>query len=153
MPVLATAASWLERSRWKTDSASLRRVPRADGVDGWAFEVRLRPALYPGVTLEHPFPNWSRWHALVVTIDSDDVEPLRLILKIVDAAHNNETDDRFHRAIDVRPGKQVVRIELADVAAAPRGRRLDLTRIDYLQIFAVRLPHSATFYISDIRLQ
>ena len=84
---------------------------------------------------------------------SNPAEPLELIVKLQDKIHNGEVDDRFHRIVRLTPGRHEVRIPLSEVAGAPRGRRMDLTRMGMLQFFAIQPPQRRTFYLDNVRLE
>ena len=51
------------------------------------------------------------------------------------------------------PGRRRVRIALSDVVAAPRGRKMDLRGISFLQLFTVHLDSPRTLYLDNIRLR
>ncbi|MCE9555813.1 MAG: VanZ family protein [Planctomycetes bacterium] len=160
MPLLASFESWHEPDRWWVNEADIERVA-AHATDGlWALKVDLHPGQYPGVALSEPPPDWSRYKELVFDIDvepivkgDDPAEPLELYVKLQDLHHNGEHNDRFHRPLRLTPGRHEIRIPLSEVAAAPRGRRMDMTRMGMLQFFAIQPPERRTFYLDNVRLE
>ena len=157
VPLLATFEGWGETARWSARDAQIRQV-EAHATEGqWSLEVNLMRGKYPGVTLEEPPSDWSPYNELVFEIDvapgAARTEPLELIVKIEDENHNGHYDDRFHRTLQLAPGRHEVRIPLADVADAPRGRSLDLSSIQMLQLFCVNLTEPRTFYLDHVRLE
>lgn len=160
MPMLASFENWLETDRWWTSEAVVQRVASHATAGRWALRVDLSPGHYPGVMLSEPPPDWSSYKALVFDLDVEPVvqednpaEPLELIVKLQDLNHNGEHDDRFHRIVRLTPGRHEIRIPLSEVAAAPRGRRMDLTRMGMLQFFAILPPERRTFYLDNVRLE
>ena len=160
MPRLASFEHALELTRWRRQESRVRRVSEHATHGDRALRVELLAGTYPGVSLESPVADWSQYDelALDVTLPTGGpldlpAKPLDVIVKIEDEMHNYETDDRFNRRVRLHPGRQEVRIALSDVAAAPRQRELDLRQIKRLQIFAVRLKATRTFYLDNIRLE
>ena len=74
-------------------------------------------------------------------------------MKIVDREHDGRFDDRFHTAIRLAPGRRTVRISLAEVAAAPHTRSLDLAQIAYFQLFTTDLDRPRTIHLDGIHLR
>lgn len=153
MPVLASFERPLELSRWMSNDCRLSRV-RSHASDGsWALRVDLEPGKYPGPNMIFPWRDWSQHKELVFDVTLDDGPPLPLVVKVVDREHDGRLDDRFHAAIRLTPGHRTVRIPLAEIAAAPRTRRLDLAQIVYLQLFTIDLEHPRTLHLDGIRLR
>ncbi|HYW80513.1 MAG TPA: VanZ family protein [Thermoguttaceae bacterium] len=152
MPMLSSFERSLEMSRWSKADARIRPMPMhaTDGL--WSLRVALRPAIYPGATMEYPYPDWSVYEALEMDIFLEGADPLDLTVKIEDALHNDEPYDRFEQRVRLLPGMQRVRIALRDVAAAPRDRKMDLRRISRLQFFAIRLNSPRTFFLDNVHL-
>jgi VanZ family protein len=153
MPQLASFEHPLELSRWHASEARLRRVRGHATQGSWSLRVDLEAGVYPGATMQWPGPDWSAFEQLAFEVTLEDGRPLDLVVKIEDAAHQGEYHDRFHRAVRLGPGSHPVRIRLADVAAAPRGREMDLRRIRKLQLFTVRPGAPRTFYLDNVRLE
>lgn len=153
MPLLSSFEHALEMSRWAATDSRIQRT-RMHATDGlWSLRVDLQPAIYPGSTLEHPYGDWSGHEAIAFDVFLDGPSPLDLIVKIEDVRHNYERDDRFERRVRLLPGMQRVRIALSDVAAAPRDRTMDLSRVSRLQFFAVRLTSPRTIFLDNVHLR
>ncbi len=97
-------------------------------------------------------PDWTAYRELAFDVTLEFPEQLSLIVKIHDQAHNLETDDRYHYFANLTPGLHHIRIPLRDVQHAPRGRLMDLSRMQMLQFFTVRLEKPARLYLDNIRL-
>lgn len=163
MPVLASFETEVELSRWLVDDGKVTRTQNHATDGDWALRVELVPGEYPGLMLAWPVHDWSAYDELVFDlyvdagasgseIDAAD-EPAVLILKIEDAAHNGEYDDRFHRGLPLTPGSREIRVSLSDVELAPRDRRFDLSQIARMQLFIHRPTASHTFFLDNVRLQ
>jgi len=160
MPLLASFEGWRELDRWWSGEAEMKRV-ESHATDGrHALKVDLFPGVYPGVVLVEPPRDWSGYKTLAFDVEvepdpSGDTRaaPLELIVKIEDLAHNGEYHDRFHRLLKLHPGRHEIRIPLAQIAAAPRGRAMDMQQIKMLQLFSIGLPRQRTFYLDHIRLE
>jgi hypothetical protein len=127
------------------------RAHASDG--GWALRIDLQPGEYPGVSLEHPLPDWSRYDVLRLDLVLDDGPPLVVVVKIEDRHHTGDYHDRFHQSTRLMPGENDVRVLLSEVARAPRDRPMDLTRIARVQLFTGRLDARRTLYLDNVRLQ
>ncbi len=152
VPVLASFESSSELLRWDGNRSRLARVQTHASEGNWALRVELRPGEYPGAALDPP-ANWSRYEELRLDVFLDAGPPLPLIVKIEDRLHNLEPEDRFDRLFQLEPGENHLRIPLADVAAAPRERAMDLSQIAFMQIFTLDLEHPRTIYLDNIRLR
>ncbi len=153
MPQLATFEHPLELSRWVGRECRVTRV-RCHATEGsWALRVDLQPGKYPGITLRDPPPDWSSYVQLVFDVELDDGPPLDLVVKIEDIEHDGEYYDRFHQKVRLSPGRHQVQVALTDVAAAPRGREMDLRGIASLQLFTVQLDCPRTIHLDHVRLR
>lgn len=152
MPQLASFEDPLELTRWSARGARLQRVRRHATDGSWSLRVELRGGRFPGATMLWPVPDWSGAEELRLDLVLEHGPPLDLVVSVEDARNNGRYDDRFHRAFELTPGTRRVRIALADVAAAPRGREMDLHRIDKLRLVAIRPGRSRAFYVDNVRL-
>jgi len=131
----------LQRERFGAGEASLQ-------VESAALRVDLRAGKYPGFAL-NDFPNdWRGWRYLVFDLENPDTTPLPLRCRIHDATHNHEHFDRYNRRFILMPGRQQLRIDLAEVATAPRGRAMDMTALRLPLCFTPQLqqPRSLRLY-------
>jgi hypothetical protein len=158
LPMLASFERAREMDRGYEASATRLRVKSHATHGQYAMQVDLHPAKYPGVGILEPPADWSPYKTLAFDIDvapsgRDPSSPLKLIVKIEDAGHNGEYDDRFHLELRLTPGKHEVRIPLADVVVAPKRRQLDLKHIALLHWFTIDLAEPRTFYLDNVRLE
>ena len=170
-PQLATFERTLEFWRWTPHDACFERSERYATEGTRSGRLDLYPAQYPGVVLTLPDKDWSTFERLKLDITwagaQDDVKddgtddvaqlksisPLQLIVKITDLQHNQEHDDRFHKHLQLTPGKHTIEIPLSEVLYSPRDRRMNLSAINLLQIFARELKQPTTVYLDNIYLE
>ncbi len=153
MPVLGSFERAGEDFRWAAKESSVLRDPTHVTSGSWSLRVDLRPGIYPGISLPLLPPDWSGFDSLLADVWLAGAESLRIVVKVTDRAHNNEHEDRFQRAVVLSPGANTIRIALAEVAAAPRNRQLDMQRVATLSFFTVRLKTPRTLYLDNVRLQ
>ena len=132
--------------------------PSAAGAGATAGPARfarldLKPALYSGISLVEPYPDWRGYRRLVLTIASDLDAPLLLNIRIHDAAHDQRYANRFNRQFSVRPGMNRLVIPIDDVRTAPDRREMDLARIRGIVLFVHQLDHPTHIYLGPIVLE
>lgn len=140
---------------WKAD---LERTPRPAGwgsgqAQDKAGLVTFRGGDYPRYVLKEPVRDWSHHRELVFEVFSQLGTPVEIVLRIDDAVHNQEYDDRFNRPLMVSPGANLFRVPLADVRRTPRGREMDLTHIARIVIFTVEPPQPLSLFFDALRLE
>lgn len=153
MPQLASFERPDELARWSFQESRAECDPSQATHGRFSLRLELVAGVYPGATWAWGPPDWSGYRQLVFDARIGEPPPLDLIVKIHDRAHNQEHDDRFHRTIRLGSSWQEVRINLAEVAAAPRTRTLDVRQIAVLQFFAIRPNRPRTVYLDNIRLE
>lgn len=112
--------------------------------EGWSRQLRLPAGKYPGVEVVPPLGDWSGYRELVISALSQESRDFELQLRVNDASEDTAFDNRFNRGITVVPGVNEFRIPLTAVAVTPRGRLLDLAKVERVVLFAAELsePHS-----------
>jgi hypothetical protein len=105
------------------------------------------------VAFDEPYPDWSGHLRLVFTIVSDLDAPLRLVVRVHDAAHDQRGKDRFNRSLTVSPGVNRFAISLDDIRRAPDRREMDMRRIRGIILFAYRLNAPTHVYLGAWRLE
>ena len=117
---------------------SLQPLPArwARSGDDLSLRIDFTAAVWPGVSLDEPEPDWRGFSALVLDVTNPDETPLRLTVRVHDAAHDQRYEDRFNRAFEVMPSSRVaLRIPIQDILAGPVGRPLDLAHIAGIVVF------------------
>ncbi len=99
------------------------------------------------------FPaDWQSFQYLSFDIFSPIAEPIAINLRIIDAQHNWEYDDRFNKHIPLQPGLNHLTIPLSDIENGPKARKLNLDEIKEILFFGSPRADKAKLYIDDIRL-
>jgi hypothetical protein len=139
-PVLADFSERYDRYFILQQSADFSPAPLpaqwASRAGEQALHVQLFNGAYPGMNFIELRPDWSGYSTLAIDLTNPTSQTLRFVVRVHDAAHNDEMSDRFNRRLELRAGtRQVFRIPLREIAAAPKTRRMDLHRIAGIIIF------------------
>jgi hypothetical protein len=154
--IVDLAADWshpfVQLNHATLDPAPDPSVCPAPGA-GHLVGLQLEPATYPGFSVIEPYPDWRGHDHLVLEIVSTQAAALELTLRIHDAGHNQAYTDRFNRLLSLSQGNNRFRIVLADVSNAPAGRRMDMSRIAGIVLFAADGGGPASFCLGVLRLE
>jgi hypothetical protein len=158
MPTLfALDGSWWERRLVRPGTSTLTPNARPPALPAGFSEplarLDLKPARYPGVTLDEPFPDWRGYERLRFTVVSDLDAPLRLTIRVHDALHDQRFEDRFNRTLTIAPGVNRLVIPLADIRTAPDRREMDMSRIRGIILFGDRLSAPTHLFLGCLRLE
>lgn len=154
-PVLADFETPGETSRWGGD-AEFARDRQFVRNGRYSLKIELNTTTYSGVSLNYFPSNWNDFRYLRFDLFNPGDRALNVTCRIHDALHaDNELryNDRFNRSYRLEPGWNAIRIPLADVAAAPRTRTMNLQAIRDFSIFAIRLSQPQTLYLDYVRLE
>jgi len=138
--------------------ARLQRAPLpprwARAGDPASLHLSFGRGLEPAFDLFEPSPDWRGYSTLAIDLTNPGPDPLKLMLRIHDSQHDWSYQDRFNAPV-VLPAavRTTVRISLAAVESAPAGRRMDLSRIANLMLFASGPAAGTEFYVSRIWLE
>jgi hypothetical protein len=158
-PVLADFSQRYDRYFILQQSAEFSPVEMpatwARAKDESAMRVRLLDGPYPGMHFIEPPPDWSGYSTLAVDLTNPTPLNLQLILRVHDAEHDNQPEDRFGKHFELPAGtREVLRIRMQDIEAGPKTRRLDLHRVAGLIIFrASDSPAAGELYLSRVWLE
>ena len=155
LPTLASFDSYLGNRFMRLQNAKIEISPAPDG-GGSRAKIGLRKNAWPGVEFHDIWPDWSSYTTLVVELEAIGAEPLQLNIRAHDRHHrtgDQPYSDRFNRRLTLLPVPQVVRIQLADIASAPKGRRMNLTQMQSVMIFGSKEAQGRQFWLSEIRLE
>lgn len=117
------------------------------------IHLKLDVAMYPGVSMDEPFPDWTSYSVLVLPIYSENTTTFDLVLRVHDVNHNNQYRDRFNKYITVKNGINYFRIPLNEIEESPISRKLDMSNIRNLAIFMDKPASPVRLYIGPIRLE
>lgn len=128
-------------------------VPGATPAGEGFLRLTFLPARWPGVTVREVYPDWSAYDTLAFDIWADTPAPVAIVLRVDDRDYDGVTfDDRFNRELTVTAGLNRFRIPLAEILAAPAGRRMDVTRMERVLLFADGPDAPFTVYWNGLRL-
>lgn len=130
-------------------------APWASEAGEKAMRVELLDGPYPGLDFIELRPDWSGYATLAVDLTNPTPLALQFVLRVHDAAHDNQPADRFSRRFELAPRtRQIIRIPLQDVAAGPRARELDLRNVAGMIIFRTDdSPRANELYFSRAWLE
>jgi VanZ family protein len=120
-----------------------------------SLRVELSTQLYSGVGLKHFPADWSGYRLVRLHLYNPDVEPLELYFRIHDQLHrlhDSAHSDRFNSSFTLPQGWTKIEIPLAQVAAAPKNRSLEMTRIAGMLLFVGKLERPRSFNIDEVLL-
>lgn len=153
-PLLSGFETPFEVSRW--GGPCRRQVDSAQVYSGKAsLRVDLDTRRYAGIALKHFPADWSGYRQLRLHIYNPQSEPFPFYFRIHDQAHSasgNRYSDRFNTSFKIAPGWTRLEIDLEQVAEAPKGRRLDLTKVAGVNLFVAKLDEPFSFYLDEILL-
>jgi len=150
-PVLAgfSRAEELERFEWSDSTPSWPEPStRGSGVT-----VTLWPARYPGFALKYFPRDWRGYRDLVFAATNPSAEPLPITIRVDDLHHSHRYTDRFNARYVLSPGRNEVRVPLTAIELAPRGRRMDLSRVHEVRVFSANLREPREIVVESLRLE
>jgi hypothetical protein len=153
-PLLSGFETPFEVSRWSGSAA--RSIERDISFTGRAsLKVRLSTHRYSGIGLRDFPQNWTGYRAVGLQVYNPAAEPLTLHFRIHDRfhrQHDNAYSDRFNTSFQLHAGWNQLRVTLADVVAAPKGRPMDLRQVAGLGVFVGKLERPRTIYLDEVKL-
>lgn len=148
-------AFWSSKVIWANNKSNLARV---EAPSGWRNETHVgrinfpKGARYPGLSFAYIYPDWSQYDFLKFELYSNELEALSLTVRVHDTSHNNKYSDRFNHRIVIRPGLNKYSIPLSKIKSSPRGRNMDMQKIEGLAIFMVKPQVTSYVYLDNLRL-
>jgi VanZ family protein len=119
-----------------------------------ALEVEFVGGPWPGVSWHEPIPDWSAYRTLLIDVENPDATKLGITVRVHDRGHWQNYRDRFNRHFELAAGeRRTLRIELADVARAPKGRLMNLRQISNIALFRDAPEGSRRMRIYTLRLE
>lgn len=153
-PLLSGFETPFEADRW-TGSAE-RTVSRQQAAVGRAaLMASLVTTRYSGVALHYFNGDWRGYRYFEARVYNPSSALLPITCRINDAEHDQgrqRYDNRYNRIFELKPGWNRLVVDLADVAAAPRQRTMDMSRIRGVGLFVTRLARPLVIFIDEVRL-
>jgi hypothetical protein len=122
--------------------------------DDDALEIEFVRGRYPGVSLREPVADWSGYRTLLIDVENPEAQTLGFTVRVHDRNHWREYSDRFNRHFELAAGeRRTLRIDLADVAQAPKGRVMDMRQIANVAVFRDTRAGSRRMRLYSLRLE
>ena len=119
-----------------------------------AAHVRFLPQPYPGLNFHEPWSDWRGYASLAIELANPAERPLELVVRVHDARHNNEFNDRYNKRITLPAGARAVfRFPLEEIRSAPAGRVMDLANIRGVIVFKENDSPPDEMYVSRLWLE
>lgn len=153
-PILSDFSTPYELSRWSSNNAVFYIEERGDNH---ILKVRFRrDARYSVLALNSFGSAWNKYNELVYRVNNPGSHSLNIYVRVHDREHKYSHfayEDRFYRAIKLKPGRSEIKIKLLDIYKAPEGRKMDLTEIESIMLFTVNLEKDAELEITKVFLR
>jgi hypothetical protein len=108
----------------------------------------------PAVQMVEPSPDWRGYSVLAADLTNPGDAEVQLTFRVLDAHHDWSHEDRLNLPLVLAPGtRTTVRVALAEVAAAPATRSMDLARIANVMLFGVASAEPGVIYVSRLWLE
>lgn len=121
---------------------------RREGID-----LQFGPGSYSGFKLYDMPSDWRDYRQLRLSLQLDGSEPLTVVCRVHDVRHDQRMTDRFNRRYVLSPGPIELAIDLADVAAAPHGRRMTMDDVLELGCFTASGQQGRRLLLREVRLR
>ncbi len=154
-PVLADFEHVNELRRWELNNAqiALQQTHVRHGISGLA--INLTEGRYPGISLKELIGDWRAYRYLKLNILNPQADEQRMELKIYDKQHlknGHPYADRFNRVIKLRPGWNLISIDLNDIRLAPKRREMDISDMSTISLFLHNVKKPKQMYMDYIYL-
>lgn len=108
---------------------------------------------WPGLHLIEMPSDWSGYRTLRFEAFNPQASPLKIVVRVHDAHHNNEHGDRFNRTFKLAPGEQTIEVSVEDILNTRSGRVLDIKRIDGMMVYMFKPASIMTLYFDNFQLE
>lgn len=158
LPLIAGFEHKDRAERWGKLASQIERIKRHASQGSYSLGVQLGTASYSGLALTRIARNWSEYERLDFDLFNSGNEGFAMTLRIHDARHESgerrwQYNDRFNKRIHVQPGWNHYSVDLNEVANAPKGRKMDMSAIRDLSLFAVKLDEPEVIHVDNFRLR
>jgi VanZ family protein len=122
----------------------------------YSLKVELSARKFTGVVFNRMINNWSAYKTLAFDIYNAGPDAFTMIVRVNDAQHNLNgwaKQDRFNRELQLEPGWNHFAVAMDDIRNAPDKRKMDLTKIVWMEMFVgTKPPAPRTIYVDNVRL-
>jgi hypothetical protein len=129
-------------------------APWAQEADERALLIRYDDQHVAAMRIVEPQADWRGYSIVAVDITNPAKRDLELTFRVFDAAHDGNHTDRLNLPLVIPPQtRTTIRVALAAIESAPRGRSMDLARIADVMLFGREGQPPAELYLSRIWLE
>ncbi|NND99930.1 MAG: hypothetical protein HKN47_21635 [Pirellulaceae bacterium] len=155
-PTLSSFGSAAELDRWYFRECR-GELSEQNATDGrFAMEVHYQKSAGPSVTLVELNPDWSAMKTLEmdVTLNSDYPESEAVFfVSVLDRHHADFDTDLWRRQWSLRPGQtEHLRITRDEIIAGPASRKMDLSKIRFVDLSLSRPVVATKVHIDAVKL-
>lgn len=151
-PLLSDFETNFEIDRWRS-GGKLRLEKEISRHGEQALRVQLTTDKYSGVSLKYFQGNWRAFNNLFFSIYLPGDEPLEIVCRVHDSAHENRYYDRYNRSILLKNGWNDLVISLAEVENSPKGRLLKLEEVESFGFFVIEQKEKRILYLDSVYLE
>ena len=153
-PVLSDFETSFEKYRWNGEA--VRSIDHRIAYHGKSsLKIQLDTTEYSGVGLKYFPRDWQNYKALIFSVYNPASKPSKLTCRVRDRRHTQGPQlysDRFNKSYVLDNGWNTIKINIEEIANAPKTRQMNIGQIYNLGIFAVQLPEPRIIFIDDVRL-
>jgi VanZ family protein len=153
-PVLSDFETPFERYRWRGEA--VYSIDHGIAYHGKSsLKVQLDTTEYSGVGLTYFPRDWQNYEALTISVYNPASKPIKITCRVHDRRHTEGPQlysDRFNKSYVLDKGWNIIKINLEEIANAPKTRQMNISQIYNLGIFAVQLPEPRIIFIDNVRL-
>ena len=154
-PLLSDFETPFEIDRWGENSGLA--INHNIAIHGESsLKVPLSTELYSGVSLIYFPRDWRKFHSLKLAVYNPMVDSMTIGCRINDIQHfanGGESKDRYNANFILREGWNPITIPIGDIANAPVGRKMDMSKIQMMRVFVKQLKNPGEIYIDHVRLE
>ncbi|RDH81395.1 MAG: hypothetical protein DIZ80_15010 [endosymbiont of Galathealinum brachiosum] len=155
-PVIANFELERTLGRWDSKHVGRLEIDSQFYIEGAASAlVEFQVGKYPDVSLDVLYPNWSGFEYLNMSIHNAQNEILEMELKIYDQIHRQngyDYNDRFNYELSIKPGWNILKIEIQNILNSPRSRSMDVENIVGFSLFMYSLNEAKVIHLDNIHL-
>jgi VanZ family protein len=159
LPLLSGMESSWDLERWQGIAGEeLARSEDYATEGNYALIARLTTSEFSGISLTKMPNDWRAYNELSFDLYNPQDHELQITVRIHDADHEVSEArwrfaDRFNQRLMAEPGWNRYRISLKEVEQAPEGRKMDLSLIKELRLFAAGLEEVKVIYADNFRFE
>lgn len=155
-PILSNFETAFEIGRW--DGGAAKVIVKSElKNDSYLLKIGLGTTVFSGAGMKYLQSDWRGYKLLNLRIFMPSGEPLSIVIRVHDIWHETgsaayENSDRFNRRVELGQGWNDIKIPLFDIELAPDKRKMDLSQISDISLFATRLLEPRVIYLDTVYL-